>query len=341
MSISLLPVPPTREDPANFATRADNFLAALPTFREEANAMAADVNAKQVAAAASQTAASNSATAAAASQTAAASSATAAANSATSAAGSATTATNQLSSLNQVYRGALATAPTTNLSPGVFYLNTGLNQVNYYNGTSWVAQNTFVENAVTLATTQTITGSKTFSGTTTFSGSVSAPTQTVTNNSQLLATTAFVKQALALMYPVGSVYINATNSTNPATLLGFGTWVAFGAGRVPVGFDGSDTLFNSAEKTGGSKDAIVVSHDHTLTINDGGSHRHAIWGNYSDTAGRHRLGTTDWTATIWDNNYTEYDGTHSHTGTVSSNGSSGVNANLPPYITVYMWKRTA
>ena len=60
------------------------------------------------------------------------------------------------------------------------------------------------------------------------------------------------------IYPVGSIYINATNNTNPATLLGFGTWVAFGAGKVPVGIDSSDTDFDVAEETGGAK-------THTLT----------------------------------------------------------------------------
>ena len=42
---------------------------------------------------------------------------------------------------------------------------------------------------------------------------------------------------LQAVYPVGSIYINAASSTNPGTLLGFGTWAAFGAGRVIVGLD--------------------------------------------------------------------------------------------------------
>ena len=54
------------------------------------------------------------------------------------------------------------------------------------------------------------------------------------------------------IYPVGSIYINASVSTNPATLLGFGTWTAFGSGRVPVGYNASDSNFNAAEKTGGA-----------------------------------------------------------------------------------------
>ena len=78
------------------------------------------------------------------------------------------------------------------------------------------------------------------------------------------------------IYPVGSIYINATNSTNPGTLLGFGTWTAFGAGRVPVGIDSSDTDFDTAEETGGSKTHTLTttelpSHTHTHTVQTGRS----------------------------------------------------------------------
>ena len=48
------------------------------------------------------------------------------------------------------------------------------------------------------------------------------------------------KQAL---YPVGSYYSNGAVSTNPATLLGFGTWVAVD-GKVIVGLDAGQTEFN-------------------------------------------------------------------------------------------------
>jgi hypothetical protein len=97
---------------------------------------------------------------------------------------------------------------------------------------------------------------------------VTAVTQTFGDSSTLLATTAFVQAAMAALHPVGSIYINATNATNPGTLLGFGTWTAFGAGRVPVGFDAGNVLFDTAEETGGSADATLPSHTHTATVTD-------------------------------------------------------------------------
>ena len=93
----------------------------------------------------------------------------------------------------------------------------------------------------------------------TFIGTPAAPTATLGTNTTQLATTAFVQAALQAVYPVGSIYINAASATNPTTLLGFGTWVEFGAGRVLVGQNASDALFDTLEETGGSKDAIVVS----------------------------------------------------------------------------------
>jgi microcystin-dependent protein len=147
---------------------------------------------------------------------------------------------------------------------------------------------------------------------------------------------------MAALYPVGSIYINATNSTNPGTLLGFGTWTAFGAGRVPVGFNASDPLFDTAEETGGSKDATVVSHTHTFsaTTNTTGSHTHSM--NFYSSGGGN-VGAAGFTGAF--TNYTNMDaaGNHAHTvsGTTASTGSSDTNANLQPYITVYMWKRTA
>mgnify|MGYP000272836154 FL=1 len=61
MAITLLPTPPSRQDPANFNVRADEFLGALPAFGTEANSLASDVNNKQVTASNAATTATNAA----------------------------------------------------------------------------------------------------------------------------------------------------------------------------------------------------------------------------------------------------------------------------------------
>jgi hypothetical protein len=167
-------------------------------------------------------------------------------------------------------------------------------------------------------------------------------TQTFGNSSTLLATTAFVQAALQALHPVGSIYINATNATNPGTLLGFGTWTAFGAGRVPVGFNAADPLFDTAEETGGSKDAIVVAHTHTGTTAGAGAHTHTM--NASSEVSNSqsdRVGDNGAFAAGIKSFGMSNPGDHTHTFTTASTGSSATNANLQPYITVYMWKRTA
>lgn len=199
-----------------------------------------------------------------------------------------------------------------------------------------------VANGGTGTTTSTGTGSTVLSASPTFTGTPIAPTASYGTSTTQLATTAFVQAALQALHPVGSIYINATDATNPGTLLGFGTWVAFGAGRVPVGFNASNPLFDTAEETGGSADAITVSHTHTATSTDAG-HTHAYSGSvnptdtflYSGGGGNAGVGTPRNAGS------TTSSGTANITTTVASTGSSGTNANYQPYITVYMWKRTA
>jgi hypothetical protein len=87
----------------------------------------------------------------------------------------------------------------------------------------------------------------------TFTGTPLAPTASAGTTTTQIATTAFVQTALRQSYPVGSVYINAASGTNPSSLLGFGTWEAFGAGQVLVGLDSTDTEFDTVEETGGEK----------------------------------------------------------------------------------------
>ena len=186
----------------------------------------------------------------------------------------------------------------------------------------------------------------------TLTGAPSAPTAADGTNTTQLATTKFVTTALSnysavvdaailaaklALHPVGSIYTNSTNSTNPATLLGFGTWVAFGAGRVPVGFDSSNTNFDAAEETGGSADAVVVSHTHTATVTDPG-HNHKQTNDNLTGVDNDYYGAGARYVAIGQNTSTETTGV---TVANSTEGVSGTDANYQPYITVYMWKRTA
>ena len=138
-----------------------------------------------------------------------------------------------------------------------------------------------------------------------------------------------VTATIANAYPVGSIYMNATNSTNPATLLGFGTWSSFGAGRVLVGIDSSDTDFDTAEETGGAK-------THTLSLAEMPQHAHTLSMNTSadgdPDGGNRRICTDDAEASG------PFTPTHL---SMSNQGSNSAHNNVQPYIVVYMWKRTA
>lgn len=132
------------------------------------------------------------------------------------------------------------------------------------------------------------------------------------------------QEILDIIYPVGSIYMSV-NSTNPKNLFG-GTWVAWGTGRVPVGIDTSQTEFASVEKTGGEK-------THELTINQIPSHQHNIQGANSSGS------SVNWTdrAVSYSSDAVGYN------AGVRTNyqGGSEAHNNLQPYITCYMWKRTA
>ena len=120
-----------------------------------------------------------------------------------------------------------------------------------------------------------------------------------------------------LAHPVGSLYFS-TDSTNPSQLFG-GTWVIWGAGRVPVGVDTSQTEFNTVEKTGGNK-----SYDHIVVT----AFRTDGYTQYGlDNVGAYA------------NRTIVYDGTG-----INTNQHNETRLQIPtiqPYITCYMWKRTA
>lgn len=131
-----------------------------------------------------------------------------------------------------------------------------------------------------------------------------------------------------LMYPVGSIYINATDPLNPATLFGFGTWEEFGAGKTLLGA-GSETddqpipesLTFVAGDTGGE-------YNHTVTIPELPSHNHAYNESYILSSKEDRQSGSS-SLGVRPNEQTGLTG-----GDQSHN-------NLQPYVAVYTWKRTA
>jgi len=184
---------------------------------------------------------------------------------------------------------------------------------------------------------------------------------------------------LAQVYPVGSIYM-ATVSTSPATLFGFGTWVALES-RFLVGVDG--TTFPSAATGGASTKTLstgeMPSHTHsvgTLANGNESSHTHGVGSYATNTTGSHThdiardhdgaTGTAERTlhstgiTSGYDEQYNNQlwpAGDHSHTvsgssaagsahthtitGASASAGSGSSFSILPPYLAVYMWKRTA
>ena len=162
----------------------------------------------------------------------------------------------------------------------------------------------------------------------------------------------YIKSLVGEMYPVGSIYMSVTN-TNPSTYFG-GTWVAWGAGRVPVGVNTSDTNFSTVEKTGGASTVTLTatqipSHTHakgTLATASAGAHTHnlqnqkAAWG--TNSSNRVLIDATSGYTEVT-NKATTSAGAHTHTisGSTAATGGGGSHTNLQPYITCYMWKRTA
>lgn len=141
------------------------------------------------------------------------------------------------------------------------------------------------------------------------------------------------------IYPVGSIYMSV-KSTSPATLFG-GTWVRWGNGRVPVGVDASQKEFNSVEKIGGEKthrltEDEMPAHQHFADNNDGEEKLTGSIGNMGFSAG-----SDDGAGNCYGLNWA-YRSSRTDTGikTAAAGGGDPHN-NLQPYITCYMWKRTA
>lgn len=134
-------------------------------------------------------------------------------------------------------------------------------------------------------------------------------------------------RGLDQFYPVGAIY-QSTNATDPTTLMG-GTWTRFGQGRVLVGVSESETEFNTVNKTGGAK-------THTLNLEEIPSHSHAQ--RVTANTGNGTAIRRDWSSDVpsGQNALTYPQGIDT-----AATGGGRAHNNLQPYITVYMWQRTA
>ena len=127
-------------------------------------------------------------------------------------------------------------------------------------------------------------------------------------------------------YDVGDLYVT-TSSTAPGDRWPNTTWEVYGAGRMLVSRNASDADFDTVGETGGSKDAVVVTHSHKW---ESSVYSSVIFRNRGATQG----GIT------WNSGGTyHYD--FGNTRDTATTGESGTGKNLPPYVVVNVWRRTA
>ncbi|KAI5518407.1 keratin-associated protein family [Trichomonas vaginalis G3] len=145
-------------------------------------------------------------------------------------------------------------------------------------------------------------------------------------------------QILQTLYPIGSIY-TSMNSTNPASVLGFGAWEQI--------VDRFLYCANSSKETGGSKkitEANLPPHTHTGTTNTTGNHSHSItkrgYTNLaagSDRQGMHRYDISSDPVDSSAGIFCGTTGNHSHTFTTNPTGSG--EDYMPPFMTIFAWYR--
>ena len=219
---------------------------------------------------------------------------------------------------------------------------------NFYSAQTGSA-GSFTVNGTLTATGLTDTGNMSIGGTlsvtgaTTFTGIPSGPTAAAGTNTTQLATTAFV---LANGAPTGGLIMWGTASAPTGWLLCDGSAVSrstysalFSVVSTTFGVGDGTTTFNvpnytnrmpygtTIGTTGGSADSIVVSHTHTATVTDPGHNHTFPYGPYN-TAGPYQIDGSPTNS----NTVTTSTKTTGITVSNASTGTSGTNANLPPYL---------
>lgn len=142
---------------------------------------------------------------------------------------------------------------------------------------------------------------------------------------------AIATENLLAPYPVGAIYKSVV-STSPATLFG-GTWAAFGAGKFIVGHNAAELEFDTVEETGGVKEVTLTAAQSGLP-----AHSHNAPGSLEFVRHRANSGTINFNTNA---NAPLQKDTVTATATSTATDASSSHTNLPPYIVVYMWKRTA
>ncbi len=146
-------------------------------------------------------------------------------------------------------------------------------------------------------------------------------------------------------WPVGSIFFAAVG-TNPATLLGFGTWAAFGVGRVLVGFDSGQAEFDTLGETGGSKThtlsaAEMPSHTHVQDSHNHTQNSFAPRILNSGTAGTVGVQGASAASNANASNSATTATNQAATATNQNTGGGGAHNNLQPFVVVAIWQRTA
>ena len=261
------------------------------------------------------------------------------------------------------------TAPSTNVVQGKMWLDTSAGDMvlKIYDGSSWLpmlnleggtmkSEKALLADKLTTARTVTVSGDA--SGSFTFDGSAnvslvlsadgkadlaglasqsfSATTASAATNTTQVATTEYVTSAVAAnaAFPIGAVFTTVAVYADSAAVvaaLGGTTWVSFAAGRMLIGVDG--TYANGA--TGGEA-------THTLTEAEMPSHKHDAGTKIRGTTGTDPSCPYGEASTSNDNGWDSHKvGQAMKTCYSDTVGSDTAHNNLPPYIAVYMWKRTA